>query len=116
MIDFIDCVCFSGDNKVQMTFQMEAAKSYAAEKLANRKRILISVKSIKNIRVELEQYSALMDVDKSPSLCETIMYPAAYRFPFMDQVFPGEEVWSDALISNFHFQLKFSNSLSVDAK
>lgn len=84
--------------KWKMTFQMEAAKVRGNEKIvkptAGQKRP-VSVKSIKNIRAELEQLNALMKVNESPFL-STILYPDEHRKMLLDQVILTEEVRIDA--------------------
>lgn len=80
-----------------MTFQMEAAKERSNEKLSLRRPTLLSVKSIKNIRIELEQPEALMAAARSP-LIETILHPSKFRYSFVDSVRRIEEVRCDILI------------------
>lgn len=82
--------CAKGvDNKLKMTFQMEASKMRASELLSKPetgKAKLISVKSISNIRIELEQLNALMDIEDSSPLCTKILRPALHPTPLMGRV------------------------------
>lgn len=84
----------SNGSKWKVTFQMEAAKVRTNEKIvkpmAGQKRPL-SVKSIKNIRAELDQLNALMKVSESP-FESTILYPDEHRKCLLEQVNYVEEV------------------------
>lgn len=74
---------------------MEATKSSANEMISKSKLgkpKLISVKSIVNIRIELEQQNAVMLVADSP-LCKVILHPMAHAKLLMD---PTEEVGTRA--------------------
>lgn len=87
--------------KLKMTFQMESAKVPKNEKIQKPtmgKSKLISVKSILNIRIELEQINALMDVAVTP-LCKTILHPKAHAKSLMDQAFDVVEVCVDSNVS-----------------
>lgn len=97
-------------DKLKMTFQMEAANVPKNEKIKKPmmgKSKLISVKSILNIRIELEQLSALMDVTKSP-LCKTILRPKAHAKSLMDLATDVIEVRVDSNVSRiFQFIANF---------
>lgn len=73
---------------------MEAIKLPANEKISSEKMgrpKLISVKSIVNIRIELELFDALMHVVESP-LSKVILHPIAHAKSLMDPVYQMEEV------------------------
>lgn len=82
---------------------MEATKSSANE-MINKSKLgkpkLISVKSIVNIRIELEQQNALMLVADSP-LCKVILHPMAHAKSLMDPAHPTKEVGTRAQFQKY---------------